>query len=161
MAPCVIQAQQAGKIGTFSMEEILSSSDVGKSANEEFKKLFEKNKKTIQDREKDLYKIKDELDKQRPILTEQALKDKEMAYQKKFRDYQDLVKDANEELNTRRQELVAKYVPDIMKIVGSIGEKDKYALIIDLSTMPVAYYMKENNITARIIDEFNKMTKKK
>jgi len=161
LAPGLAQAQQAFKIGFFSMEEIMGTSDVGKATNEEFKKVFEKNKKAIQDKERELQKLKDELDKQRPILTEQTLKDKEVSYQKKYRDYQDLVKDANDDLNNRRQDMVNKYVPEIMKIVNSIGEKEKFTIILDLSTVPVAYYNKENNITKRVIDEFDKVTKQK
>lgn len=161
LTPCLVQAQPAAKIGFVNMEEILSASDIGKAANEEFKKIFEKSKKTIQSKEQEMQKLKDELEKQRPILTEQALKDKELSYQKKFRDYQDLVKDANDDLNARRQDMVSKYVPDIMKIINDIGEKEKYTMVVDLSTVPVAYHNKENNITKRVTEEYNKTTKKK
>jgi outer membrane protein len=159
--PCVVQAQQAVKIGFVNVEEILATSDIGKSAKEDFKKLFEKNKKTIQDKEQELQKLKDDLEKQRPILKEDVFRDKELSYQKKYRDYQDLVKDANEELNTRRQDMANKYVPEIMKIVNTIGEKEKYAMIVDLSTVPLTYYNKEYSITKRVIEEFNKILKQK
>jgi len=160
-APAVVSAQSAVKIGFFSMEEILATSDMGKAANEEFKKIYEKSKTNISAREQELQRLKDELEKQRPILKEQALRDKEVAYQKKFRDYQDLVKDANDELNTRRQDMVNKYVPDILKIVKAIGEGEKFTMIIDLSAVPVAFSGKETNLTKRIIDEFNKTYKHK
>jgi outer membrane protein len=159
--PCVVQAQQAIKIGFINVEEILATSDTGKAAREDFKKMFDKNKKTIQDKEQELQKLKDELEKQRPILKEDVFRDKELSYQKKYRDYQDLVKDANEELNTRRQDMANKYVPEIMKIVNAIGEKEKYTMIVDLSTVPLTYFNKEQNITKRVIDEYNKSLKQK
>ncbi|MDD5168528.1 MAG: OmpH family outer membrane protein [Syntrophales bacterium] len=161
LTPNAIMAQQTEKIGFVNMEEALATSDVGKAANEDFKKFYEKSKKTIQDKERELQKRKDELEKQRPILKEQVLKDKELDYQKRFRAYQELVKDSNDDLNTRRQDLINKYIPELMKIVNSIGEKDKYTMIIDLSTVPISYFKKENNITKRLIDEFNKSTQKK
>ena len=156
MAPQALYAQQVEKIGFFNMEETLAASDVGKAANEDFKKIYEKSKKSIQDLERELQKLKDELEKQRPFLKEQVLKDKESSYQKKFRSYQELVKDSNDDLTARRQDLINKYVPEIMKIVNAIGEKEKYTVIIDLSTVPVAYTKKETNLTKRVIDEFNK-----
>jgi len=161
MVPALLSAQTAAKIGFFSMEEILATSEMGKEANQEFKKIYEKSKTNISAREQELQRLKDELEKQRPILKEQALRDKEVAYQKKFRDYQDMVKDANDELNTRRQDMVNKYVPDILKIVKAIGEAEKFTMIVDISAVPVAYFSNEVNMTKRIIDEFNKTYSKK
>lgn len=152
---------QTSKIGFFNMEEILNSSEAGKQANEELKKIFEENKKKIQEREKELYRLKEELEKQKSVLTEKALREKETNYNKKFRDYQDLVKDANDEMNSKRQELVNKFVPDVIKIVESIGKKEGYSAIIDIASVPVAYYNKENDLTQKIIEEFNKTIKKK
>ncbi|HOF06025.1 MAG TPA: OmpH family outer membrane protein [Syntrophales bacterium] len=151
----------AEKIGFIHVEEILMNSDVGKAAGEEIKKSYEKNRATIQEKEKELQRLKDELEKQRAVLNEKALRDKEQSYQKKYRDYQDLVKDANEEMQSRRQEFLGKNVPEILKVVAAIGEKENYTLIIDLSTVPVAYHAKGNSLTQRVIDEFNKAKKSK
>jgi outer membrane protein len=52
-------------------------------------------------------------------------------------------------------------VPEILKIVQTIGEKEKYSVIIDISAIPLAYYSKENDLTKRVIDEFNKSYKPK
>ncbi len=151
----------AEKIGFVHVEEILMNSDVGKATGEEIKKSYEKNRATIQSKEKELQRLKDELEKQRPVLTEKALRDKEQTYQKKFRDYQDMVKDANDDMQARRQEFLGKNVPEILKVVNAIGEKEGYTLIIDLSTVPVAYHAKGQNLTQRVIDEFNKVKKSK
>ncbi|HOJ51963.1 MAG TPA: OmpH family outer membrane protein [Syntrophales bacterium] len=152
---------QVGKIGFFNMEDILNKSEAGKQANEELKKVFEENKKKIQEREKELYRLKEELEKQKSVLTEKAFREKENNYNKKFRDYQDLVKDANDEMNTKRQELVNKFVPHVLKIVESIGKKEGYSAILDLASVPIAYYNKDNDLTQKIIEEFNKTVKKK
>ena len=72
-----------------------------------------------------------------------------------------MVKDANEELQTRDQELSKKLVPDILKVINLIGDKEKYTLIIDVGSIPVAYFAKENNLTEKVIEEFNKTYKPK
>jgi len=154
-------AAAAEKTGFVDIREVMLSSAAGKKAAEDFKKSFEKNKAAIQDREAELKKLKDELEKQRPLLKEEAMKDKEMAYQKKFRDYQLLVKDSNEELQAKDQDLSKKMIPEILKLVQSIGEKEKFSLIIDISAIPVAYYSKDNDLTKRIVEEFNKSYKGK
>ncbi|MGC9975794.1 MAG: OmpH family outer membrane protein [Syntrophales bacterium] len=151
----------AEKIGFIDMREIMIKSDAGKKASQDFSKLYEKDKVMIQKREDEMKKLKEDLEKQRSVLTESAMKEKEAEYQKKFRDYQLMVKDANEELQTRDQELSKKLVPDILKVINLIGDKEKYTLIIDVGSIPVAYFAKENNLTERVIQEFNKTYKPK
>ena len=67
-----------------------------------------------------------------------------------------LVKDANEELKRRDLELSQKLFPEIVKIVRTIAEKEKYTLVIDTASMPVPYYTKENDFTKKVIEEYNK-----
>ena len=43
-----------------------------------------------------------------------------------------------------------------MKIVRTIAEKEKFTLVIDVATMPVPYYDKENDFSKKVIEEFNK-----
>jgi outer membrane protein len=152
-------AAAADKTGFVDVREIMLNSNAGKKAAEDFKKTFEKEKATIQEKENELKKLKDELEKQRPLLKEEAIKDKELNYQKKFRDYQLMVKDSNDELQAKDQDLSKKIIPEIIKIVQAIGDKEKFTMIVDISSIPLAYYAKENDITKRVIDEFNKTYK--
>ncbi|MFZ4439004.1 MAG: OmpH family outer membrane protein [Syntrophales bacterium] len=154
-------AVAAEKTGFVDIREIMLTSNAGKKAAEDFKKSFEKDKAAIQEKETELKKLKDELEKQRPLLKEDVMKEKELAYQKKFRDYQIMVKDSNEELQAKDQDLSKKMIPEILKLVQSIGEKEKYSMIVDISAIPLAYYSKENDLTKRVIDEFNKTYKPK
>jgi outer membrane protein len=158
---CGTCAFAAEKIGFIDMREIMLKSDAGKKAAEDFGKLYEKDRAVIQQKEAEMRKLKEELDKQRTVLKENAMKEKEAVYQKKFRDYQLMVKDANEELQARDQELSKKLVPEILKVINAIGDKEKYTLIIDLGSTPVAYFTKENNLTQKVIEEFNKTFKSK
>jgi outer membrane protein len=154
-------AAAAEKTGFVDIREIMLTSTAGKKAAEDFKKAFEKDKAAIQEREAELKKLKDELEKQRPLLKDEVRKAKELAYQKKFRDYQLLVKDSNEELQAKDQELSKKMIPEILKLVQAIGEKEKYGMIVDVSAIPLAYFAKENDLTKRVIEEFNKTYKPK
>ncbi len=149
------------RIGFIDVRKIMIRSEAGRKASLEFKKTFEKEKVVIQEKETEMKKLREELEKQRLILTPDAVKEKEITYQKKFRDYQRLVKDSNEELKLKDQELSRKLIPEILKIVNAIGKKEKYTLILDISTQGVAYHSKENNITEKVIKEFDKSYKAK
>lgn len=151
------QAPAAEKIGFVSIGEVVAKSEAGKREEEQFRKLVEKDRAAIQEKEKELQKLKDELEKQKPLLREDVLRTREADYQKRFRDYQLLVKDANDELQARQQEIMKKLIPEIMKIVTAIGQKEKYTMIVDLSIVPLAYHAKEDELTQRVIEEFNKV----
>jgi outer membrane protein len=146
----------ADKIGFINLQDIMQNSSAGKKASDDFKKFYEKETQEIKTAEKELKKMKDELDKQGSIMTQSSQKEKESAYQKKLRDYQLLVNDTNEELKKRDQEMTQKLMPGIMKIVRTIAEKEKLTLVIDVATMPIPFYAKENDFSKKVIEEFNK-----
>lgn len=147
----------ADKIGFINLQEIMQNSNAGKKAAEDFKKFYEKETQEIKSSEKELKKMKDELEKQSSIMTQSSQKEKETAYQKKLRDYQLLVNDTNEELKKRDQEMTQKLMPGIMKVVRAIAEKEKFTLVIDVATMPIPYYAKENDFSKKVIEDFNKL----
>ena len=146
----------ADKIGFINLQEIMQTSNAGKKAADDFKKFYEKETQEIKSMENQLKKMKDELEKQGSVLTQSSRSEKEAAYQKKMRDYQLLVNDTNEELKKRDQEMTQKLMPGIIKIVRSIAEREKYTLVIDVATMPIPYYAKENDFSNKVIEEFNK-----
>ena len=125
----------------------------------DFKKTFEKKKILIQQTEAELKRLKNTLDKQRSVLKEEAMREKEMNYQLHYRDYQRLVSDSNEELSARDKQLSQKLVPEVMKVVNAMGEKEGYGLIVDTNNPIVVFHSKADNLTKRIIAEMNKRNK--
>jgi len=154
-------AAAAEKIGFVNVQEVMVTSTIGKKEAEDFRKGIEKTKATLLEREAELKKLKEELEKQKPLLKEEALKEKDSVFQKKVRDYQLMVKDSNDEIQAKEQDLQKKMIPEILKLVQAIGEKEKYSMIMDYSLIPLAYHAKENDMTKRVVDEFNKTYKPK
>ena len=146
----------AQKIGFINMRVILHDSEAGKKAQAEMKKIVEKKKTDITKKEDELKKLKDDLEKQKSVLTAEAYRDKEASYQVKFRDYQRMVQDANEELAKKEQAITAKMIPEVLQIVEQVGKQGKYDAIIDLNNPVIVYHDKEDNLTKKIIEEYNK-----
>jgi len=146
----------AQKVGFINMRAIMSQSDAGKKAEAELRKVVEKKKADIAKKEDELKKLKDELEKQKSVLSADALRDKEASYQVKFRDYQRQVQDANEELAKSEQTITGKMIPEILKVVELVGKQGKYDAILDLNNPVVVYHDKEDNLTKKIIEEYNK-----
>ena len=153
---CAFPAAAAEKTGFVDIRSVMVNSATGKKASEELKKIYEKSRVTIQARENELKKLKEEIDKQKPLLKESVLLEKEKDYQKKLRDYQILVKDSNDELQTEEQEMQKKILPEILKAIRQIGEKENYTLIIDYSQIPLPYFSKEKDITKQVTADVDK-----
>ena len=67
-----------------------------------------------------------------------------------------MAQDVNDELQRRDQEIAQKLIPEILKIVRNIAEKEQYVLVIDVATMPAPYFAKENDFSKKVIEEYNK-----
>jgi outer membrane protein len=154
-------AQAAEKTGFINIQDIIRSTDVGKKAEEDFRKEVDKKKAYIKEKEDEVKILKESLEKQGPMLLEKARKEKEAVFQEKLNNYYRLVKDANEEMQMKEKEVFDKLLPDIMKIVNNIGEKENFTLILDRAMIPVAYYDTRNDLTKRVIEEVNKTLKPK
>jgi len=147
-------ASAAEKIGFINMREIIDRSDAGKAIKAELDKAVEGKKAAIQQKERELKKAKENLDKQRSVLTPQAMQEKEMQYQVEYREYERLLKDSTEELRAKDQFMANKLIPEIIKVVRNIGQREKYAVILEESA--AAYSAKENSLTDKVIKELNK-----
>jgi outer membrane protein len=90
-------------------------------------------------------------------MTEPARQEKGTTYQRKLRDYQLLVEDSNKEMKGRDEEIARKLLPQFMNVVRKIAEKEKYTLVIDVASMPLPYYAKENDISKKVIEEVNNL----
>ena len=146
----------AQKIGFINMRAIIQESEAGKKGFAELKKAVEKKRTEIGKKEEELKKLKDELEKQKSVLTAEAFQEKESTFQVKLRDYQRLVKDSQDELAAKEQAVTGKMIPEILQVVEQVGKQGKYDAILDLNNPVVVYHDKEDNLTKKIIEEYNK-----
>ena len=146
----------AQKIGFINMRAIIQESEAGKKGFAELKKAVEKKRTEIGKKEEELKKLKDELEKQKSVLTAEAFQEKESSFQVKLRDYQRLVKDSQDELAAKEQAVTGKMIPEILQVVEQVGKQGKYDAILDLNNPVVVYHDKEDNLTKKIIEEYNK-----
>ncbi|HQK99370.1 MAG TPA: OmpH family outer membrane protein [Smithellaceae bacterium] len=157
LAVGVSQAFAQDKIAFINVREIMKNSNAGKKASDELKKVAEKKQAEIGALEKDIQAIKKDIETKSSIMTAQARRDKETEYQKKLRDYELMVRDANTELSNLDKDMFEKLFPEILKVVNTIAEKEKYTLVLDIASMPMPYYDKSRDISKKVVEEFNKL----
>jgi len=151
------------KIGFVDLQKALNFSAAGKSAKESISKKVKEYEKTIEDKKSELKKLKDELDKQAVLLSEQARSEKERDYQQKLKDFQRFTKDIQEELQRSDADYTRQILEKILKVVGEIGKKEGYTVILEKSESSLLYADDNIDMTEAVIkafDEQNKADKK-
>lgn len=151
----------AQKFGFVNLREALMDSEPGDKMEADFKKAFEKKKAQLQQKEAEMRRLKEDLEKQRSVLKPDAFREKENNYTNKLRDYQRMVEDANREMAQKEQELASKLLPELAKVIESLGEKEGYTAIFSIDNPVVIYRSKAVDITKKVIEEFNKRAKGK
>jgi len=143
------------KIAYVDLQKVMMESEKGKEAKKNLSDELDKRKKEVTQRQDELQKMKDALEKQTATITPEARAEKEKQYQAKVKDYQRITSDYQTELQQKDQELTQRILKDIDEIVKSIGDSDKYTLILERSHSGILYATPGIDITDKVISQYN------
>lgn len=146
-------------IAYIDLQKVMVESNKGKEAKQTLTQEADRLKKTLDGKQDELQKMKDAIEKQGTTITPEARTEKEKQYQNKLKDYQRLANDYQTELQQKDMELTQKMLKELEAVIKSLGEKEKYTLIVEKSQ--VLYAAPAIDITAKVINSFNEATKKK
>lgn len=150
---------QAVTIGYIDLQKVMVESEKGKEAKQSLTQEAERLKKTLDGKQDELQKMKDAIEKQGTTITPEARTEREKQYQNKLKDYQRLANDYQTELQQKDMELTQKMLKELEEVIRSVGEKEKYTVILEKSQ--VLYAAPAVDITSKVIALFNEATKKK
>ena len=149
----------AEKIGYVKFQEVVANSEAGKAMAAEIRKSMEKDMAGLKDRENELKKMKEAIDSGRNALKPEIIQQKEALFDRKLREYQVFSNDFKNEVTQKEQAMFRKLIPEIVKIVRAIAEKENYTLIMDPVVTQLPYYAPGGDLTDRVLQEFNKVQK--
>ena len=155
------KADEAGdavpvKIGYIDMQKAIQTTDSGKKAKKELETEFNSKKKELQEKEKDLKKMSEDLEKKNMVLSDEVKQKKQMEFQEEMIKYRDLVGKSQAAIQERERSLTAPILEKLRAIIGDIGEKEKYTVILEKQENSVLWAPKRIDLTERVIAEFNK-----
>lgn len=156
-----VRAADQYKFGYVDFQRTLNEVEEGKKAKAMLKTEFDEKQKKLDAVQNQLQAMKTDLDKQRLILSADALKEKEEEYRKKFMELQQKLGSYKDELQSKEAKLTSEILSVIHKIVGDIGQKDGYTMILERSQDVVLYAPTDADLTARVIKEYNGLSKDK
>lgn len=151
---------QTPNIVYIDMQKVMLESDKGKEAKKTLSVEADRLKKTLDVKQEELQKLKDAIEKQTATITPEARAEKEKQYQTKLKDYQRLYNDYQTDLQQKDMEFTQRILKDIEEIIMSIGEKDKYTMILEKSQAGILFASPSADITDKVINLYNEKIKK-
>jgi outer membrane protein len=149
-------AQQPSlKIATLDTEKILLTSQTGKKALADLKKLQEQREGEIRAKAQELKDLQTKISEGRLSLAQDKLTELQKQFEDKeiqLRRYQD---DATRELNKKRDEILASIDQQVMPVINQVGKEMGYTLIFRKFESGLIYADETVDITNTIIQRLD------
>ena len=149
------------KIAVIDMQKVVRNSVAGRKVMERLNKKFESLQKKLQTKQDEIKAFKEDLERKAPMMNEDARIEKEREYKKKLRDFKEQSDDARFEMRQEESEGMDPILKELQKVVGHIGEKDGYTLILEKNTPGIYYINPRVDISDQVIRVYNKEVKSK
>ncbi len=153
-------ARAENRYAIVNVQEVLETVDEGKKAKAQLEKAMLDRKKELDDKQKEYKKMEENFDKQKLILSPSALADKQKEMDNKKSDLQKYFMSAQQDMQKKEMELTGDILKKIRAVVVKIGADAKYDLIWEKNEGGVIYNKDTLDITAKVIDQYNKAYKK-
>ncbi len=150
-------SEQGCKIGLVDMEKFQQNSTAFQKIRLKLEKKFSDLKKKLDEEKQKVMKLEEELKKQSLMLSLDAKEDKQRELEKEKRYYKYLYSEFTQEMREAEQDAKRMVGKDLEKIVGEIGDKEGYTLILEKGTVGLMYYKDSIDITDKVIAAYDKM----
>lgn len=144
------------KIAYVDMQKAIQSTEAGKKAKSDLEKDFNDKKKDLQAKEKDLKKMSEDLEKKGSVLSDEVRQKKQMEFQEELAKYRELLTKSQMSIQEKEKALTQPILEKMKKLMGEIGEKEGYTVILEKNENAVMWAPKSIDLTTRLVTEFNK-----
>lgn len=149
------EAAEKIKIGVVNFQRALGEVEQGKKAKATLKSEFDARQKKLDLQQQELKKMQEEMEKQKAVLSQDALMSKQKVFSEKYLQLQKSMASYRDELISKESKLTGQILQNLKKIVGEIGQKEGFALIVENSQETVLFAEVENDLTGRVVSMYN------
>ena len=154
-------SQPAGRsvvaIGVVEPQRVLSETDAGKKAMESLSAFAKTRQGLVESEEKELRRMEEDFMKQASVLSANAKKEREEQFRRRMTEYQQKANQMNREVQEKQRETMEVFRAKIEKVVARVAQQMGLAMVVEKGKgSPTVYHDASLDITAKVIDEFNK-----
>ena len=154
-----VMALDNGKVGIVNMQKFQEESKGFRNIRSALKKKFDAFQKELDKEKAELAKVEAEFKKQGMMLSLDAKEDKKKELGKKRRHYKYIADEYTQEMKELELDARKKVGKEVEKIVGTMGAKEGYVLIIERQMPGLIYFDKAIDITDKVIEVYDKTHK--
>jgi outer membrane protein len=148
-------AQTQGQVAVVDMERAVNESAQGKKAQIELRRKAERLESELKALTDEVQNLRKDLENAAMVLKPEAKLAKERDFERKARQLNDRTRDAQQEIQEARRDAFAPILRDMQKVIGEIGVKGGYAVILEART--ALYHPKSADVTPQVIAAFDKL----
>ena len=152
-------AADVAKIGVIDLQRVIETSSQGKFAQAQIKKQKDTLEKDLKQKGAEIEQLRQRLEREAMVMSKEAREEKEREGRIKLNDFKILQKRYRTELQKLEQKLIEQLKDNVFALVGEIGKKEGYLLII--SKIGVLYSPKTIDVTDQLIKRLNEQFAKK
>jgi outer membrane protein len=149
------QAADGAKVGVVDLQRCLNDSKLGKQFKAEFTAEAEQLKADLEKEETELKALREEIEKQGLVLSETARKEREATYGKRLEAFKGRFKESQQALQRKDQELTRKVLKGLQGIIGELGDKGGYTLIVEKQEAGVLFMSQASDLTDEVVRRYD------
>lgn len=143
------------KIGMVNFQQALNEVEQGKRAKAALKSEFDSKQKKLDLQQEELKKLQADLEKQKAVLSQDAMMAKQKDFSEKYMELQKSMAGYRDELVGKEAKMTGQILDNLRKIIGEIGQKEGYTLIVETSQDAVLYAQAKEDLTKRVVTTYN------
>lgn len=152
-------AAENGKTAVVDFTVVINGSDAGQKANAELTEFIKNKQAVAEEKGKNVQNLKNAFEEQVATLSVEDKKVKGEELNQAFKDYQVTVAEFNAEVQKKKAELRNSVLKEIKEVLSKIAQEENYSMIFDMAVVP--YYDKNTDISAKAIQKYNEVNKRK
>lgn len=147
------------KVGIVDFQKAINQTEAGKKAEKSLNTALEEKKKKFEILKNELETLRQDFEKQRLVLSGKALDEKRDILQQKLIEVEKTGASYEQDLSAQKSQSLQKILTGLQGVVETIGKKDGFTFIFEKSQGGVLFTTGAEDITDRVIQEFNKSGK--
>ena len=159
---CAVMIISAGafaaetKFAVVDLQKVLELSDAGIKAQKEMASKIDAAGTDVEKEGESLLRMKEELENEAALLSAEAYADKVRTYENEYLEFQRKYEDYEYELYLMESELINAVMDDVVKLIGDMGQKEGYTIVLESRVSGVLYADESIDITEDVIEALNK-----
>ncbi len=143
------------KIGMVNFQQAINDVEHGKKAKAALKSEFDQKQKKLNVQQDELKKLQEEAEKQKSVLSQEALLAKQKTFNDKLGELQKNMASYRDDLVAKEGRMTSQILENLKTVVGEIGQKEGYTLIVETSQNAVLFAKVKEDLTSRVVSSYN------